>query len=116
MRKIILSLTILFSLVLGAIAVSQNAVLAQSKPTVLYIYGQFCGACKQFEPYFDAAKAKFSNKFEFKAEEYNSSAKAREMNVTETPTVFILDGNKARKISWKCLSTNGCFENTLKNY
>ena len=116
MKKIILSLFLIFGITACLFTVSQTSAFAQGKPTVLYIYGQFCGACRQFEPTFDAAKAKFSQKFDFRAEEYNHSQKAQELNVTETPTVFILDGNKAQKIGWQCLSSPGCFEQKLQNY
>ena len=112
MKKIIVSLFLIFSFAAGVIAISCNEAGAKDKPTVLYVYMPSCGACKKFEPTFDAARAKFSQKFNFVKEDYNSSQRAKSLNVTETPSVFI----NSQKIDGQCLSRPGCFEQKLKDY
>lgn len=116
MKRIILTLFLTFCFVIGAFLISVNKSMAQGKPTVLLISASMCGACKQFEPTYNAAKAKFSQKFNFVKEDVSHSQKAKELGVTETPTVFILENNKAEKIGWECLSNPGCFEQKLQNY
>lgn len=116
MKKIIISLFLIFSFVVGVIAISYNVASAKEKPTVLCIYAPMCSACKQFEPIFNAAQAKFSQKFNFVKEDINSSQRAKNLNVSETPSVFILDKNSSKKIDWQCLSQPGCFEQRLKDY
>lgn len=116
MKKIILSLFLILSFVASVIAISYNEASAKDKPTVLYIYGPMCGACKQFEPTFDAAQAKFSQKFNFAKEDVNSSQRAKSLNVSETPSVFILKQGSSQKIEWQCLSKPGCLEQRLKDY
>lgn len=112
MKKLIVSLFLIFLFVASVMAVSHNEAVAKGKPTVLYIYQPSCGACAQFEPIFDAARSKFSQKFDFVKEDYNSSQRAKSLNVTETPSVFI----NSQKIDSQCLSQQGCFEQKLKNY
>lgn len=116
MKKIVVSLFLIFSFVLGATAISYNAAYAKDKPTVLYIYAPMCGACKGFEPIFNAARTKFSKKFNFAKEDINSSQRAKSLNVSETPSVFILQQNNSQKIDWQCLSQPGCFERKLNAY
>lgn len=116
MKKIIISLFLIFSVTVAIFAVNYNVSIAKDKPTVLYIYGQFCGACKQFEPTFNALESKFSSKFHFVKEDISSSQRAKSLNVSETPSVYIINQNGAQKISWDCLSQPGCFEQRLKNY
>lgn len=110
MKKIILSLFLIFSFV--AICISQDVANAKGKPLVLYVYQTHCGACQQFEPIFEAAKSKYSQKFDFVKEDYNNSQRAKSLNVTETPSVFI----NSQKIDSQCLNQQGCFEQKLKNY
>lgn len=112
MKKIILSLLLIFSFAISVIAISYNESSAKEKPTVLYIYAPMCGACKQFESTFNAAQAKFSQKFNFVKEDIQSSQRAKSLNVNETPSVFI----NSQKIDWQCLSQPGCFEQRLKDY
>lgn len=111
MKKIIVSLFLIFSFAASIIVAS-----AKEKPTVLYIYAPMCSACIQFGPTFDAAQAKFSQKFDFVKENINNSQRAKSLNVNETPSVFILQQNNTQKIDWQCLSQPGCFEQRLKNY
>ncbi len=116
MKKIIVSLFLIFSFAAGVIAISYNVASAADKPTVLYVYAPFCGACRQFEPTFNAAKAKFSQKFDFVKEDIKTSSRAKSLNVTETPSVFIIQQGSSQKIDWQCLSQPGCFEQKLKDY
>lgn len=116
MKKIILSLILIFSFAVSVIAVSYNVASAKEKPTVLCISAPMCGACKQFEPTFNAAQSKFSQKFNFVKEDINTSQRAKSLNVTETPSVFILKQGSSQKIDWQCLSQPGCFEQRLKDY
>lgn len=116
MKKIIVSLVLIFSLVAGLIAINYNESNAKDKPTVLCVSAAFCSACKEFEPIFNAAKSKFSQKFHFVKEDISTSQRAKSLNVTETPSVFILDKGSSQKIDWQCLSQPGCFEQKLKNY
>jgi len=95
MKKIILGV---FTLCLFTTLAFASQAFAQGKPTVLYIYGQYCGACKRFEPTFDSMSSKYSNKFTFEKEDYDSSRRARELHVTETPSVYILDNGKVQRI------------------
>ena len=115
MKKIIISLLLIFSVAASVIAISYNEANAKEKPTVLCISAPMCGACRQFDPIFDAARAKFSEKFDFVKEGANSR-RAKSLNVTETPSVFILQQNNSQKIDWQCLSQPGCFEQKLKDY
>jgi len=113
MKKFLLSV---FAVCLFMTMVLVTQAMAEAKPTVLYIYGQSCGACTRFEPTFDLARSKYSQKFNFQKEEYESSAKAKQLHVSETPSVYILDGNKVQKIDWSCLSNPGCLDKTLQSY
>ena len=112
MKKTIVSLFLIFSFVVSVIAISCNEANAKDKPTVLYIYAPTCSACMPFEPIFNAARAKFSQKFNFVKEDYNNSQRAKSLNVTETPSVFI----NSQKIDGQCLIQPGCFEQRLKDY
>ena len=116
MKKIIVSLVLIFSVVAGVIAISCNEASAKDKPTVLCISAPMCGACKEFAPTFNAARSKFSQKFNFAEEDINTSQRAKSLGVTETPSVFILKGGRSQKIGWECLSQPGCFERKLKDY
>lgn len=116
MKKIIVSLFLIFSLVAGVIAINHNEASAKNKPTVLYIYAPMCSACKEFEPIFNMVREKFSQKFNFTKEDINSSQRAKSFNVSETPSVFILQQGSAQKIDWQCLSQPGCFEQKLKDF
>lgn len=116
MKKILVSLFLIFSVVMVVTAINYNEAHAKGKLTVLYIYAPMCGACKEFEPTFNAAMAKFSQKFNFVKEDINTSQRAKSLNVTETPSVFILQQNNSQKIGWDCLSNPNCFEQKLKNY
>lgn len=112
MKKIIVSLFLIFSFTAGVIAINCNEASAKGKPIVLYVYQPNCSACQRFEPIFDAAQSKFSQKFDFIKEDYNSSQRAKSLNVTETPSVFI----NSQKIDPGCLNQQGCFEQKLKDY
>lgn len=116
MKKILVSLVLILALVAGAVAISHNESSAKAKPTVLCISAPLCSACREFDPIFSAAKAKFSQKFNFVKEDVNSSQRAKSLNVTETPSVFILDKGSSQKIDYQCLSNQSCFEQKLKNY
>lgn len=116
MKKIIVSLVLIFSFVIGVIAIGHIEASAKGKPTVLCISAALCSACKEFEPTFNAARAKFSHKFNFEKEDISTSQRAKSLNVTETPSVFILDKGGSQKIEWQCLSQPSCFEQKLKNY
>lgn len=116
MKKIIISLVLILSFAAVVIAIGQNESIAKEKPTVLYVYAPMCSACKQFESIFNSAKSKFSQKFNFAKEDFNSSPRAQSLNVSETPSVFILKQGGSQKISWDCLSQPGCFEQRLKDY
>lgn len=116
MKKMIISLFLIFTFIVGVFAISCNVASAKEKPTVLYVYAPMCSACKQFESIFNSAKAKFSQKFNFAKEDINSSQRAQSLNVSETPSVFILKQGGSQKISWDCLSQPGCFEQKLQNY
>lgn len=116
MKKIIVSLFLIFFFAASIIVISFNEASADAKPTVLYISAPSCGACMQFEPIFDAARSKFSKKFDFVKEDYSSSQRAKSLNVTETPSVFILQQNSSQKIDSQCLNQSGCFEQRLKDY
>lgn len=115
MKKIIISIFIIF-FVVGVIVISYNEANAKGKPTVLCISAPLCSACQQFEPTFNAARTKFAQKFNFQKEDVNTSQRAKSLNITETPSVFILDNGGSQKISWQCLSQPGCFEQKLKDY
>jgi len=112
MKKIIVSLFLIFSFIAGVIAINYNEVSAKDKPTVLYIYAPSCSSCMQFEPTYNAALTKFSRKFNFVKEDYSNSQRAKSLNVTETPSVFI----NSQKIDGQCLIQPGCFEQRLKDY
>lgn len=114
MKKTLVTLFLIFAV--SVIAISYSVANAKEKPTVLCISAPMCGACKQFEPTFNAAQSKFSQKFNFVKEDINSSQRAKSLNVTETPSVFILKQGSAQKIDWQCLSQPGCFEQRLKDY
>lgn len=116
MKKTIVNLFLIFSFAVSVIALSYSDAIAKTKPTVLYIYAPMCSACVQFGPTFNAAQAKFSQKFDFVKEDINSSQRAKSLNVSETPSVFILQQNNSQKIDWQCLSQTGCFEQKLKDY
>ena len=116
MKKIIVSLVLIFSVAAGVIAINYNEASAKDKPTVLCISAPMCSACKQFDSIFNAARAIFSQKFNFEKEDINNSQRAKSLNVSETPSVFILQDNKSHKIDWQCLSQPGCFEQKLKDY
>lgn len=116
MKKISITLFLIFSFAVSVIAISYNVASAKEKPTVLCIYAPMCGACKQFESTFNAAQVKFSQKFNFVKEDINTSQRAKNLNVSETPSVFILKQGSAQKIDWQCLSQPGCFEQKLKDY
>lgn len=116
MKRIIASLFLICFLAAGIVAISYNEVSAKDKPTVLCISAPLCGACKQFAPTFEAARAKFSDKFNFVKEDYNHSKRAKSLNITETPSVFIIDDKGSQKIGWDCLSQPSCFEQKLKDY
>lgn len=116
MKKIILSLLLIFSFAASILALSCNEANAQGKPTLLYIYMTGCGACQQFEGNYNAAKAKFSQKFNFVKENVNTSQRAKSLNVTETPSVFILDKNGSQRIEEACLQQQSCFEGRLNSY
>lgn len=115
MKKVLVTLFLILS-VAGAVVIIHNEANAKDKPTLLYIYAPMCGACKQFESTFNSAMGKFSNKFNFVKEDINSSQRAQSLNVSETPSVFILQNNKSQRIGWDCLSNPSCFEQRLKNY
>lgn len=115
MKKMIISLLLIF-LFLAGILVFANKAIAQEKPTLLYIYMQGCSACRQFDSNFSAAQSKFSQKFNFVKEDINSSQRAKRLNVTETPSVFIIGKNGYQKIEWSCLSQQSCFEQRLQDY
>ena len=114
MKKIIISLVLIFTVT--AIAISCNVASAKDKPTVLCISAPMCGACKEFEPTFNAARSKFAQKFNFEKEDINTSQRAKSLGVTETPSVFIIQGGSSKKIGWQCLSDPSCFEQKLKDY
>lgn len=116
MNKIIISLFLIFFVAVGVIAVSYNEARAKDKPTVLYFYAPSCHSCQEFEPIYNAARAKFSQKFNFVKEDVNSSQRVKSFNVSETPSVFILKQSNSQKIDWSCLSQPGCFEQKLKDY
>lgn len=115
MKKTIINLLLIFSFVAG-ILIFANKAIAMEKPTLLYIYMPGCSACKQFDGNFSAAQAKFSKKFNFVKEDINSSQRAKQLNVTETPSVFIIGKNGSQKIEWSCLSQQSCFEQRLQAY
>lgn len=116
MKKMIISLFLIFSFIVGVVAIKYNEASAKEKPIVLYIYAPMCSACRQFESIFDSAKTKFAQKFNFAKEDINSSTRAKGLNVSETPSVFILKQGGSQKIEWQCLSQPGCFEQRLKDY
>ena len=116
MKKTLISLFLILSFAAGVIAISCNAVSAKDKPTVLCISAPMCGACQQFAPTFEAARAKFSDKFNFVKEDVNHSQRAKRLNVSQTPSVYILQGNDSQQIDWQCLSQPSCFEQKLKDY
>lgn len=116
MKKLIVSLFLILSFVACIFAMSCNVANAQEKPTLLYIYMQGCSACKQFEGTYAAAQAKYSQKFNFVKEDVNSSQRAKSLNVTETPSVFIISKDGTQKIEWSCLSQQSCFERRLQDY
>ncbi len=114
--KRIISIFLIFSFALSLIFISCTDASAKSKPTVLCISAPYCKACKEFEPTFEAMRKKYSKKFNFEKEYFDNSKRAKTLNVTETPSVFILEKNNSKKISWQCLSKPGCFEQKLKEY
>lgn len=115
MKKLILNILLIFAIASIAFVMNNNTASAQNKPTVLLISMQGCGACRQFEPIYNSAKAKFAQKFLF-VKEGPDSSRAKSLHVTETPSVFIMDGGSSQKIEWSCLSQPGCFEKTLDAY
>lgn len=118
LKKVILGLFLLLTVVSNAYAMSYQEAMKQDKPIVLYITMFGCGACRQFEPFFDAAKDKFASKFNFVKEDVNTSEIAAKLRVNSTPSVYILEPKtrNATGIKYACISQQSCFENTLQSY
>lgn len=116
--RIILGLFIVLLSAVSVLAMTYDEASKQDKPIVLYIDMHGCGACQQFEPLFKKMESKFSNKYSFAKEDIYSSKMANTLNVQETPSVFIIQpkSKTSQRIKWNCLSSPGCFEQTLNSY
>lgn len=117
MKKLVLTLSLLFSFVAGAFALSYDEALNQGKAVVVLFKSQYCSACKAFEPTFDSVASKFTGKFSFVKEDASNSSLANSLNIKYVPAVFIINPKTkaATRIGDSSMSS-GAFENALKGY
>ncbi len=68
--------------------------ISDNKPKVLKFYAAWCGACKEFEPVIDSAKAKYEGKIDFQYVDVDDPANkilVDRFAVTNLPTTIYLD-------------------------
>lgn len=118
MKKLFLTLALLFSFVSSAFALTYDEALGQGKAVVILFKMQYCSACKAFEPTFDAVASKLSNRFSFVKEDASHSDLANSLNIRYVPAVFII--NPTTKAAYKIDDANimnaSGFEKALNNY
>lgn len=117
-KKLFLTTLMVLSIAPGVLAMSYKEAKKQSKPVVVYVYMQQCGACKGFSPIYEAASSKFSTKFNFVKELMGGSEIAKKMNPSSVPSVYIVEPKKnvTKTIAYECASDKACFEQALESY
>lgn len=120
MKKLIVLGALLLGVSQIATGMTYDEASKLDKPVVVMFKMSGCGACKEFEPFFDKTSAKYGNKFSFVKEHigFSGSKLSNKLKISSVPSVFILEDKKNKKqtISYDCLTTNGCFEQKLKEY
>lgn len=118
MKKLILSLLLLFATAIAAYSMTFEDAKKQGKPVVVMFHMHGCGACKQFSPIFDDFASKFSDKFSFVKEDINHSSIAKSLNFVTVPAIFIVEPKtmKAKRIEDDCAWDNACFTKLLQKY
>lgn len=90
MKKFLLSLFLIFSIVQCASAMTYDEAMQLPKNTVIMFKMQYCGACKSYEPQFDKISKKYSGKYNFVKEDVNSSQLATSLGIQSVPVIFIV--------------------------
>lgn len=103
MKKILLLFLLLISTTSYVFAMTYDEAQLQNKPIVILFKKNGCKYCKNYEPYFNDMKNKYSYKFNFVKEECSSSTSeiAKQLKVESYPEVFLIlhQYNRAYPIS-----------------
>lgn len=117
MKKLFLTIALLFSFVSGAFALTYDEALGQGKTIVILFKMQYCSACRAFEPTFDSIASKYASKFSFVKEDATNSSLADQLGIRYVPAVFIINPKTkaATKIGDSSMNASG-FESALNGY
>lgn len=118
MKKLLISLLLMFATVSSVFAMNFNEARTKDKPVVVMFHMHGCSACKKFSPEFDKIAAKFPDKFSFVKEDIHKSDIAKTLNFATVPAFFIVNPKTmdAKRIDDNCAWDNECFTKTLNNY
>lgn len=119
MKKIIL--LVFISVMSQAVqAMDFETAMKQNKPLALYVYMDYCSACKAFEPMYQMAYSKYSNKFNFVKENVktrNMQQLCSDWKVNTMPMFALINPNgKSGKVPYSCMMDEKCLYKMLDDF
>lgn len=118
MKKLLVSLLLVFAAASSVFAQTYNDVKGKNKPVVVMFHMHGCSACRKISPMFDKISSKFSDKFSFAKDDIHNSEIAKTLNFATVPAIFIVEPKtmSAKRIEDNCAWDDTCFAKTLKDY
>lgn len=117
LKKLLLPILLSFSLT--SFAGEVDEAIERGSNVVLFLNMPQCGYCQMFEPRFEKATQKYSDKYSFFnvniESEYGKSLMYK-YRATHVPFVMLMNNKKIKSIPAHCLLDTACFNKELESF